>query len=75
MPHGEKSSSLMSRSRSLFQHLRDACADKSILLQLIAAPFAVLGYLLVPAILYGLVAIIFKYAYGTQVPKPFGWFH
>ena len=65
----------MQDSRSLLQSIRNACAAKRNLLKLIAAPFAVLSYLLVPAILYGLVAIIFKYAYGTQIPKPFGLFH
>jgi len=48
---------------------------KSNLLQLIAAPFAVLSYLLAPLIIYGLAVIAFKYAYGIQLPKPFGWFH
>ena len=48
---------------------------KSSLPQLLVAPFAVLSFLLVPLIVYGLVVIVFKYGYGIRLPKPFGWFH
>ena len=48
---------------------------RSSLRQLIAAPFAMLSGLLILAIAYALVAAVLKYAYGIQLPKPYGLLH
>jgi len=38
----------------------------------IAAPVSMLGGLLILAIAYALVVTALKYAYGIQLPKPYG---